>query len=46
MERNIDLSEVSDGKLYGINDMAVEIVFPAVRQWEIPLFLILMMFTV
>jgi len=34
MLRDIDLNEISDGRLYTANDM----VLPAVRAWEIPLF--------
>ena len=44
MLRDIDLNEISDGRLYTANDMvklivwAVRGVLPAVRAWEIPLF--------
>lgn len=43
MERNIDMKEVSDGKLYTSNDMVkadcggCRAVLPAVAEWENPL---------
>ena len=48
MERRIDLAEISDGKLYGAEDMVkadcgdCEAALPAVRAWGIPFCWILM----
>mgnify|MGYP000367457226 CR=1 FL=1 len=51
MLRDIDLNEISDGRLYTANDMvkadcmAVRDVLPAVRAWEILLYWIRMICT-
>ena len=45
MERNIDMKEVSDGRLYTSNDL-VKAALPVVREWGSPLCWILWISTV